>query len=130
MPSERLWEWGLKSRAAAETTPESVRIGAESWSRGLDGVVVADRLNVILSDVHGGRYGSVDRVAGIALTETGWLRFEAGRERPVVVPVARQDGARPIVTATGRNVDRGGLSDAFNRCLMPGAACYTDWVPA
>lgn len=130
LPSERLWEWGLKSRNQDDAAPASARIGSESWTRDLDGVVAADRLNVILSDVHGGRYGSVDRVAGIALTESGWLRFEAGRERPVMIPVAGQDGARPAVTATGRNVDRGGLSDAFSRCLMPETACYREWVPA
>ncbi|MEX6504839.1 putative photosynthetic complex assembly protein PuhE [Jiella sp. M17.18] len=99
-------------------------MGMTSWSRHLSQDLDGDRLRATLAEVVAGRAGTVDRMKGIARTETGWLRFDVAGGRASIAAHVPQRDEKPRALAIGSELDLAWLDRAF--AVSDGAAVGED----
>ncbi len=121
LPFAKLWHWSLASRVKDPGPPQK-RSGPEAFSAVLPQPVEAVPLAQLLDTIDNGTFGRIDRVKGIARSDNGWLRFDAGGGKSRISTFTAREGDQPQFTAIGHAIDRDGLTTAFGLCRVRSVA--------
>ena len=94
-------------------------LGLSSWSLRLEGEVDVDALAAVLDAACAGRFGTVERLKGLAQTDGGFVRFDVAGGRAHLSAYAAAPGETARVMAIGTTLAEAELALAFTNLGAP-----------
>ena len=94
-------------------------LGLSNWSRRLEGEIEVDALAALLDQVCAGRFGTVERLKGIARTDGGFVRFDVAGGRAHLSAYAAAPDETSRVMAIGKSLAEADLASAFDHIGAP-----------